>query len=66
MGDYWAPPGMFAIEPWWRNFFDNMATVQFDHRLLAITTFALIIVYWAKIRKTDLPARAFPCRLDNF
>lgn len=57
MGDYWAPPGMFAIEPWWRNFFDNMATVQFDHRLLAITTFMLIVVYWAKIRKTDLPAR---------
>jgi len=57
MGDYWAPPGMFAIEPWWRNFFDNMATVQFDHRLLAITTFALILIYWAKIRKTDLPAR---------
>jgi len=57
MGEYWAPPGMFAIEPWWRNFFDNMATVQFDHRILAITTFALIIFYWIKIRKTDLPAR---------
>jgi len=57
MGDYWAPPGMFAIDPWWRNLFDNMATVQFDHRLLAITTFVLIVVYWLKIRKTDLPAR---------
>ncbi len=48
---------MFALEPWWRNFFDNMATVQFDHRILAITTFFLIIVYWVRIRKTDLPAR---------
>jgi cytochrome c oxidase assembly protein subunit 15 len=57
MGEYWAPPGMFALEPWWRNLFDNMATVQFDHRVLAIVTLALIIVYWAKIRKTDLPAR---------
>ena len=57
MGDYWAPPGMFALEPWWRNFFDNMATVQFDHRILAISTFVLIIVYWVRIRKTDLPAR---------
>ena len=57
MGEYWAPPGMFAIEPWWRNFFDNMATVQFDHRILAITTFVLIIIYWVKIRKTDLPTR---------
>ncbi len=57
MGEYWAPPGMFAIEPWWRNLFDNMATVQFDHRILAITTFVLIIVYWFGSRKTDLPAR---------
>jgi cytochrome c oxidase assembly protein subunit 15 len=57
MGEYWAPPGMFALEPWWRNFFDNMATVQFDHRVLAIVTLVLIIVYWAKILKTDLPAR---------
>ena len=57
MGEYWAPPGMFALEPWWRNFFDNMATVQFDHRILAITTFALIIFYWVQIRNTDLPAR---------
>ncbi|TDJ34760.1 MAG: heme A synthase [Gammaproteobacteria bacterium] len=57
MGEYWAPPGMFAIEPWWRNFFDNMATVQFDHRILAIATFVLIIVYRVHIRKTDLPSR---------
>jgi cytochrome c oxidase assembly protein subunit 15 len=56
MGEYWSPPGMFALEPWWRNFFDNMATVQFDHRILAITTLVLIIAYWAQIRKTDLPA----------
>ena len=57
MGEYWAPPGMFALEPWWRNFFDNMATVQFDHRILATTTFVLIIVYWIQIRKAELPAR---------
>jgi cytochrome c oxidase assembly protein subunit 15 len=57
MGEYWAPPGMFALEPWWRNFFDNLATVQFDHRILAIATFILIVVYWIRIRKTELPAR---------
>jgi cytochrome c oxidase assembly protein subunit 15 len=60
MGDYWAPPGMFALEPWWRNFFDNMATVQFDHRILAIATFVLIIAYWVQIRQSDLPARVSP------
>lgn len=57
MGDYWVPPGLMALEPWWRNMFDNIATVQFDHRILAITTFILVIVYWAKFPKTDLPDR---------
>ena len=57
MGDYWVPPGLMALAPWWRNFFDNIATVQFDHRILAITTFILIVVFWAKFPKTDLPAR---------
>jgi len=57
MGDYWIPPGVLALQPMWRNFFDNMATVQFEHRLLAIATFVLITVYWAKIRRPDLPAR---------
>lgn len=57
MGDYWVPPGMFALEPWWRNFFDNMATAQFDHRLLAITTFVVIVVYWSRVRNAGFPAR---------
>lgn len=57
MGEYWLPPGMFALEPGWKNFFDNMATVQFDHRVLAITTFVLIVAYWLKVRPTDMSAR---------
>jgi cytochrome c oxidase assembly protein subunit 15 len=58
MGDYWIPPGLMALEPPWRNFFDNMVTAQFDHRLLAITTFVLIVAYWFATRSADLPARA--------
>jgi cytochrome c oxidase assembly protein subunit 15 len=57
MGDYWLPPGILALEPLWRNFFENLATVQFDHRLLAIATFLAIVVYWAAARTTPLPNR---------
>lgn len=60
MGDYWIPPGLMALDPAWRNLFDNTATVQFDHRLLAITTFAVIVSYWFNARKAELPARARP------
>ena len=55
MGDYWIPPGLLALDPAWRNFFDNLTTVQFDHRLLALTTFALIAVYWLRARSVGLP-----------
>lgn len=57
MGEYWLPPGMMALEPAWRNFFDNLATVQFNHRVLAVATFILIALFWFGIRKTELPAR---------
>jgi cytochrome c oxidase assembly protein subunit 15 len=58
MGDYWIPPGVMALAPAWRNFFDNPATVQLDHRILAIMTFFVVIAFWALIQKTDLSARA--------
>ncbi len=33
-----VPAGYLAMRPWYRNFFENVATVQFDHRLLATLT----------------------------
>jgi len=36
MNGHWVPPEILMIEPWWRNFGYNMATVQFVHRTLAI------------------------------
>jgi cytochrome c oxidase assembly protein subunit 15 len=32
-------------EPWWRNLFDNTLTVQFEHRMVAYTLFALAILH---------------------
>jgi cytochrome c oxidase assembly protein subunit 15 len=58
MGDYWIPPGIMALEPAWRNLTENLTTVQFDHRLLAILTFVLITVAWVRMRGAGLPARA--------
>lgn len=58
MGDSWIPPGLMALDPVLRNLTENMTTVQFDHRLLAIATFLTIVIYWAKARKSDLPPLA--------
>jgi cytochrome c oxidase assembly protein subunit 15 len=58
MGNTLLPPGLLALDPVWRNAFENMTTVQFDHRILAISTFCIIVFYWLRARKTDLPARS--------
>lgn len=60
MGDYWFPPGLLALEPVWRNAFDNAATAQFNHRFLAITTFVTTAIYWLRVRRAELPGRARP------
>ena len=58
MGTQWIPPGLMALDPGWRNFTENMTTVQFDHRVLAVTTFVVIIAFWWRARRADLPQRA--------
>ena len=37
-----VPPAasLFAMDPWWKNFFENVLTVQFDHRVAAYLLFA--------------------------
>lgn len=42
MGDDWIPPDILSLTPIWKNFTENTATVQFDHRILALTTLASI------------------------
>jgi cytochrome c oxidase assembly protein subunit 15 len=60
MGNYWIPPDVTALSPLWLNSFENMAAVQFNHRVLASTTFIVIVLYWWFVRKRDLPVRVRP------
>lgn len=54
MGDRIVPPGYGAFSPWWRNLFENPGAVQFDHRVLAIVTVALIVWSWWRARHQAL------------
>jgi len=55
MNGHWIPPELFMFEPWHENFFSNMATVQFDHRLIAWGLAALAPVFWLKAQRSDAP-----------
>ena len=52
------PEGMLALAPAWRNPFDNVAMVQFEHRLLGLSTAALVAVFWFRLRLTGGPPPA--------
>jgi len=36
---------LFFEQPWWRNLFDNTLTVQFNHRMVAYTLWAVAILH---------------------
>jgi cytochrome c oxidase assembly protein subunit 15 len=46
------PPGALSMTPIWLNPFENIGTVQFIHRTLAILTVALILWTWWRHRQT--------------
>jgi cytochrome c oxidase assembly protein subunit 15 len=50
MNGHVVPPEILLIDPWYRNFFDTMATVQFDHRLLAWTLALVVPLLWFLLR----------------
>ena len=54
MNGHFIPPEIFLLEPLWRNFFENMATVQFDHRMIAWILMFTVPYFWFKARKHQL------------
>ncbi|CAG8474478.1 7055_t:CDS:2 [Ambispora gerdemannii] len=51
---YTRPGDVFA----WRNFFDNPTTVQFDHRVMAMTTLGVVIALWIYSRRVPITMNA--------
>ena len=43
MNGAWIPGDAFGAAPWWRSLYDDAATAQFDHRLLAYAIVALAL-----------------------
>jgi cytochrome c oxidase assembly protein subunit 15 len=62
MNGHVVPPELFMLQPWWQNFFSNMATVQFNHRLLAWLLAFVVPWFWLRGRRARLPA---PARLAS-
>jgi len=65
MAGHVVPPGYGALSPWPRNLFENVAAVQFNHRCLALITFAAIVAFWgwSRTRVLEPAARRAIARL---
>lgn len=44
-----APLDMWLLDPWWTNHFENVATVQFQHRVLGIATVLAAGFLWLEV-----------------
>ena len=51
MADRWIPSDLLAFQPLWTNIFENPTTVQFNHRLLAMSTYAAVGALWIYSRR---------------
>ncbi|KAH8322591.1 hypothetical protein KR074_009440 [Drosophila pseudoananassae] len=58
MGDKWIPDDMWQFKPLQKNITENPTTVQFNHRILGISTVTLTTALWLVTRRMKLPKRA--------
>ena len=57
MGGQLVPPDYAALQPFLLNVFENPAAVQFNHRLVAISTVVFLGVFWWITRRDPALAR---------
>ena len=57
MGDSLVAPGVYALQPWYLAMLDDAITVQFNHRLIALTTFFLVVGIYLYQLRLNLPSR---------
>jgi cytochrome c oxidase assembly protein subunit 15 len=57
MNGHVVPPEIFMLEPWYMNFFNNMATVQFVHRAIAWMLAFVVPYFWFRTRRVEASPR---------
>ena len=58
MGDSFIPRGLYAGTPAWRDMFEDITTVQFNHRIFAYVLVVLIGFFAAKVFRSGVEGRA--------
>ena len=54
MGDSFIPAGLYSMSPGWLAAFEDITTIQFNHRIFAYVIVALVLTFAAKALKSDI------------
>jgi cytochrome c oxidase assembly protein subunit 15 len=54
MNGHWLSPDLFLMSPWWINFTENLAMVQFQHRLVSGFVAIAVISFLVRCRRHDV------------
>jgi len=53
MGDSFIPDDIWYMTPWYFNFLENVATIQFTHRMVAYLVFVVLLALFLKVRAAN-------------
>ncbi|MGB2154320.1 MAG: COX15/CtaA family protein, partial [Porticoccaceae bacterium] len=58
MGDSFIPPGLYGMAPAWLSAFEDITTIQFNHRMFAYLIVALVLTFATRALKADIQGYA--------
>jgi len=56
MGDSFVPPGLYSMTPIWMSAFEDVTTIQFNHRMFAYALVVLIVSFVVAVFRTQTSA----------
>jgi len=57
MNGSFLPPDLYQLTPFYLNLFEDVLSVQFNHRLLAQALFLIVAIFWLRARRIELGTR---------
>ncbi|PCJ22078.1 MAG: heme A synthase [Gammaproteobacteria bacterium] len=51
MAGHFIPSGMYSVQPFWINWFENITTIQFNHRMIAYLLALTVPLFWFMVTR---------------
>ncbi len=58
MGGGFVPDDFFHLSPWYMNFLENVATIQFSHRIVAYLLFVAVLCFYIASKRAEIDGRS--------